>query len=44
MKVKFIKLRGRPKKNITLSHTQMMFLNSYGKLKIPGYLVIKEQS
>ena len=43
MKLEFIKLRGRPKKRITMSYTEMIWLQKNGMVKITGYLVKMEK-
>lgn len=37
MNIKFIKLRGRPRKKILLTESQMLFLNLYKEIIIKGY-------
>jgi hypothetical protein len=38
--MKFIKLSGRPRKNIVISHSQMAFAHVFGCAKVGGYLAI----
>ena len=42
--IKFIKLRGRPRKKISLTHSQVMFLMQVKQFKLGGYLIRLEES